>query len=88
MNLDKLHTTPHPDMVSTIVYAAQSSDVETVWIDGRLVLRDGRLTTMDERLVIEAARNEAARLAAIKHLRTVLDAPKLYGGIAGGSGAP
>src|SRR5207248_8738821 len=29
LNLDKLHTTPHPDLVSTIVYAAESSDVET-----------------------------------------------------------
>jgi 5-methylthioadenosine/S-adenosylhomocysteine deaminase len=64
LNLDKLHTTPHPEIVSTIVYAAQSSDVETVWIDGRMVLRDGRLTTMNEDEVIEAARDEAARIAA------------------------
>ncbi|MFL6275614.1 MAG: 5'-deoxyadenosine deaminase [Blastocatellia bacterium] len=62
VNLDRLHTTPHPDLVSTIVYAAQSSDVEMVWIDGRRVLDGGRLTTMDEREVIEAAHNEAARL--------------------------
>ena len=64
LNLDKLHTTPRPEVVSTIVYAAQSSDVETVLIDGRLVLRDGRLTTMDERKVIEAAHNEAAHIVA------------------------
>jgi 5-methylthioadenosine/S-adenosylhomocysteine deaminase len=65
LNLDKLHTTPHPDVISTIVYAAASSDVETVWIDGRLVLRDGRLTTMDEHEVIQNAQTEAARLGAI-----------------------
>ncbi len=64
LNLDQLHTTPHPDVVSTIVYAAQSTDVETVWIDGRAVFRDGRLTTMDEREVIRAARDEAARLTS------------------------
>ncbi len=64
LNLDKLHTTPRPEVVSTIVYAAQSSDVETVLIDGRIVLRDGRLTTMDERKVIEAAHNEAAHIVA------------------------
>jgi 5-methylthioadenosine/S-adenosylhomocysteine deaminase len=64
LNLDKLHTTPRPDVVSTIVYAAQPGDVETVWIDGRIVLRDGRLTTMNEGEVIEAAHNEAARITA------------------------
>jgi len=65
LNLDKLHTTPRPDVVSTIVYAAESSNVETVLIDGRIVLRDGRLTTMDEREVIESAQTEAARLTSI-----------------------
>jgi 5-methylthioadenosine/S-adenosylhomocysteine deaminase len=64
LNLDTLHTTPSPDVVSTIVYAAQASDVEAVWIDGRTLLRDGRLTTMDEREVIAAARTQAARIAA------------------------
>ena len=64
LNLDRLHMTPQPDVVSTIVYAAQSSDVETVWIDGRCVLRDGRLTTMNEREVIQSARTEAETLAA------------------------
>ena len=64
LNLDQLHTTPSPDVVSTIVYAAQSTDVERVWIDGRVVLRDGRLTTMDEREVIAAAHREMARISA------------------------
>src|SRR6185369_14097622 len=64
LNLDRLHTTPRPDVVSTIVYAAQPADVETVWIDGRVVLRDGRLTTMDEREVIQNAQTESAKLAA------------------------
>ena len=65
LNLDRVYTTPHPDVVSTIVYAAEPSNVEAVWIDGRAVLRDGRLTTMDERAVIESAQAEAARLATL-----------------------
>ena len=64
LNLDRPHTTPRPDVVSTIVYAAQPADVEAVWIDGRVVLRDGRLTTMDEREVIQSAQTESAKLAA------------------------
>lgn len=65
LNLDKLHATPRPEVVSTIVYAAESSDVQTVWIDGRIVLRDGALTTMDEREVIQNAQTEAERLTAV-----------------------
>src|SRR5262249_48091877 len=34
LNLDQLHTTPRPDVISTIVYAAESRDVEMVLIDG------------------------------------------------------
>jgi 5-methylthioadenosine/S-adenosylhomocysteine deaminase len=65
INLDRLHTTPRPDLVSTIVYAAQASDVETVIIDGRVVMRDGRLTTMDEREVIQNACDEAEKIASV-----------------------
>jgi 5-methylthioadenosine/S-adenosylhomocysteine deaminase len=57
VNLSGLHTTPRPDPVSTIVYAAEASDVETVIIDGKLVMRDGQLITVDEQEV----RREAIR---------------------------
>src|SRR5215216_3136696 len=57
LELGLLHTTPLPDVVSTIVYAAEARDVRDVLIDGRVVLRDGRLQTLDERQVVaEAAR--------------------------------
>jgi 5-methylthioadenosine/S-adenosylhomocysteine deaminase len=64
VSLDQLHTTPCPDIVSTLVYAAQSGDVRTVLIDGRVVLRDGELTTLDEREVIGEATEEARELSA------------------------
>ena len=54
IDLNQLHTTPHPDPVSTIVYAAQTSNVETVLIDGCIVMRDRHLTTIDERGVKHA----------------------------------
>ncbi|HKS43125.1 MAG TPA: amidohydrolase family protein, partial [Blastocatellia bacterium] len=62
INLDRVHTTPRPDLVSTIVYAAEAGDVETVIIDGRVVMRDGRLTTLDEQAVIREAREQSERL--------------------------
>ena len=57
LQLGRLHTTPRPEVVSTVVYAAEASDVRDVLIDGRVVLRDGELQTLDEREVVaEAAR--------------------------------
>ncbi|HEY0172523.1 MAG TPA: 5'-deoxyadenosine deaminase [Pyrinomonadaceae bacterium] len=57
VELGRLHTTPLPDVVSTLVYAAEARDVRDVLIDGRLVLRGGELQTLDEReVVVEAAR--------------------------------
>jgi len=62
LNLDALHTTPHPDPISSIIYAADTSDVETVIIDGRIVMRDGELTTLDEQAVIRDVNEQAAVL--------------------------
>jgi 5-methylthioadenosine/S-adenosylhomocysteine deaminase len=66
VNLSRLHTTPLPDPISTIVYAAEASDVETVIIDGRIVMRDGKLLTLNEQDVIAEARGQSQRLAGQK----------------------
>ena len=62
INLDRLHATPRPDPVSTIVYAAEASDVETVIINGRIVMRDGELLVMNERSVIADALDQSRQL--------------------------
>jgi len=62
LNLETLHTTPHPDPVSTIVYAAEASNVETVIIDGRIVMRDGVVLTMDESEVVRDSVEMSRRL--------------------------
>ncbi|HEV3470563.1 MAG TPA: 5'-deoxyadenosine deaminase [Pyrinomonadaceae bacterium] len=64
LDLERLHLTPRPDPVSTVVYAAEAADVRTVLIDGRFVLRDGELQTLDEREVIREARSQGESLAA------------------------
>jgi 5-methylthioadenosine/S-adenosylhomocysteine deaminase len=66
VNLSRLHTTPQPDPISTIVYAAEASDVETVIIDGQIVMRDGELLTLNEQEVIAEARGQSQRLAGQK----------------------
>jgi 5-methylthioadenosine/S-adenosylhomocysteine deaminase len=62
VDLKRLHTTPHPDVVSTIVYAAEASDVRTVMIDGRVVLREAELATINEDEAIEEANRQAILL--------------------------
>jgi 5-methylthioadenosine/S-adenosylhomocysteine deaminase len=59
VNLNRLHTMPQPDPISTIVYAAEAGDVETVIIDGRIVMQERRLLTFDEKYVITQAREQA-----------------------------
>jgi 5-methylthioadenosine/S-adenosylhomocysteine deaminase len=64
LDLGRLHLTPRPDVVSTLVYAAEARDVRTVLIGGRVVMSDGQLTTLDEREVLAEARGQHALLTA------------------------
>ena len=63
VQMDSLHSTPRPaDIASAVVYSAQASDVRSTIIDGRLVMHERELLTMDEREVIEEANHEARLL--------------------------
>jgi 5-methylthioadenosine/S-adenosylhomocysteine deaminase len=62
LDLDRLHLTPRTDIASTIVYAAEASDVRTVLVEGEVLLLDGELKTIDERNVIAEANNQYRRL--------------------------
>lgn len=64
VRLEGLHETPVADVVSTLVYSAQASDVDTVIIDGELVMRDGKLLTINEVETVETAKSEARELIA------------------------
>jgi len=64
LNLDRAGLTPSPNPVSTLVYAARGSDVDTVVIDGQVVVEDGRLLTLDEEAVLVEARQRAAEVYA------------------------
>jgi 5-methylthioadenosine/S-adenosylhomocysteine deaminase len=63
VNLDSLHSTPSShDPASALVYSAQTSDVRSVVIDGRVVMKDRELLTLDESSVVQNANQEAAEL--------------------------
>lgn len=62
VRLDRLHLTPVTEVISALVYAAEATDVDTVVIDGQLVMRDRKLLTLDEADVVARANAEAKEL--------------------------
>jgi 5-methylthioadenosine/S-adenosylhomocysteine deaminase len=56
ISLNKPHLTPMYDVYSHIVYAAMASDVETVMINGRLVVHKRKIQTAEESEILYKAR--------------------------------
>jgi cytosine/adenosine deaminase-related metal-dependent hydrolase len=64
IDLKKPHLVPFTDVVSDVVYSAMGSDVDTVLVDGRVLLERGKPTTLDEeRIIDEAQRHQMALFA-------------------------
>jgi 5-methylthioadenosine/S-adenosylhomocysteine deaminase len=51
VDFDKLHQTPMYNVYSHLVYATKASDVNTVIIDGKIVMRERRLLTLNENVI-------------------------------------
>lgn len=53
VNLDNLHSTPsvEVDVISQLVYSAKASDVETTIIDGKVVMENRKLVTLNEKYI-------------------------------------
>lgn len=56
VDLDTPHQQPLYNVYSQLVYATKAADVRTVVIEGRVVMRDRRLLTLDEAQVLRQAR--------------------------------
>jgi cytosine/adenosine deaminase-related metal-dependent hydrolase len=52
--------------VSHLAYAVEAADIRTVIVDGRIVLRDGMLTTADEREIRRQVRALAMRIGSFR----------------------
>jgi 5-methylthioadenosine/S-adenosylhomocysteine deaminase len=48
VDMDSLHQTPYFNVYSALVYSTKATDVRTVIINGRLVMLDRRLLTLNE----------------------------------------
>jgi 5-methylthioadenosine/S-adenosylhomocysteine deaminase len=55
VNLESVHLRPLNDIVNTLVYCANGGDVDTVMVDGKIVVRNHAIKTIDEKALIEEA---------------------------------
>ena len=60
VNLTRPHLVPAINLVSNLVHYGQAGDVETVMVDGELVMQDGVVLTMNEEDVVRNAREATA----------------------------
>jgi 5-methylthioadenosine/S-adenosylhomocysteine deaminase len=64
VDMDVLNQTPHYNIYSDLVYSSKAADVRTVVIEGRPVMRDGKLLTLDEPAVKRDAQAYRQRILA------------------------
>jgi 5-methylthioadenosine/S-adenosylhomocysteine deaminase len=69
VNLSELETQPLYDPVSQLVYAAGRQQVTDVWVAGQHLLKDRRLTTLDESEALARAACWRDRIRATDHAR-------------------
>jgi 5-methylthioadenosine/S-adenosylhomocysteine deaminase len=62
IDMDKPHLTPLYNIYSHLVYAVNGADVTTAIINGKLVMKDRRLLTIDKDEVMEKVRQIALRV--------------------------
>jgi 5-methylthioadenosine/S-adenosylhomocysteine deaminase len=58
----KPHLRPRHNLLSNIVYSAKSPDISHVIVNGRVLLREGALTTLDEDRILYEAEQRAFRM--------------------------
>lgn len=62
--IDNVETQPVYSMLSHVAFVSKSSNVTDVWVAGRRLLQDGRLTTLDEQQVLRETRDWGRKIAA------------------------
>ena len=69
IHLDAIHNQPVNDLFSQLVHCAKASDVQTVLVNGRVLMRDRQLQIAEERKILEEARK--ANLDLMTRLNTL-----------------
>ena len=59
---DKLHLVPDNDICTNIVYSANGADVDTVIIDGNVIMQNRKILNLDEKMVMKNVKQIAKKL--------------------------
>jgi 5-methylthioadenosine/S-adenosylhomocysteine deaminase len=73
LDLTGPHVQPIHDLASTLVYSSRSADVTTTIVDGRVLMRDRELTTIDVAEVVGRIQPRLATLTDRSHGRRIQD---------------
>jgi len=71
VDLDDLNQTPYYNIYSDLVYSAKAGDVRTVIIEGRVIMRDRRLLTLNEETIKADARRYRERIVQSVGIKTL-----------------
>ena len=71
VDLDDLNQTPWYNIYSDLVYATKADDVRTVIIEGRVVMRDRRLLTLNEEAIKADARRYREKVVQSVGMKTL-----------------
>ena len=71
VDLDDLNQTPSYNIYSDLVYATKAADVRTVIVEGRVIMRDRRLLTLNEETIKADARRFRGRIIRSLDAKTV-----------------
>jgi 5-methylthioadenosine/S-adenosylhomocysteine deaminase len=75
VDVSGFHCQPLHDLAATLVYCVQGSDVRTTIVDGKVLMRDRQLTTIDRHALLTEFRERAAALTDRSHGRTIQEYP-------------
>jgi 5-methylthioadenosine/S-adenosylhomocysteine deaminase len=59
LDISKPHSKPLHNIYASIVYSSRASDVDTVIVDGKILMENGRVETLDEQTVMQNAEKTA-----------------------------
>ncbi|MDZ4159665.1 MAG: amidohydrolase family protein [Anaerolineaceae bacterium] len=71
INTDALHLTPVWNPAATVVFGAQGSDVDTVVVDGQILMLGRQVRTLDEGAILEDVRrryHDVAQRAGVEDI--------------------
>lgn len=62
IKMDKLHLCPENDICANIVYSSNGADVESVMIDGKMIMQNRKMINLNEKEVMRQVKKIAKRL--------------------------